>query len=109
MGDCQLPVCCADFTAGQISHEQIVLLKLSRIIELANKTYSLVHFARFDRKSQPARSAIFECSVDAIDVCHTQKASNMIFEGAKFGKGSGREDSNLRPPGPENATDLLAH
>src|SRR5664279_3793714 len=42
------------------------------------------------------------CSVDAVSVTPTyRKPFDMIFERARSAKWSGREDSNLRPPGPE--------
>jgi hypothetical protein len=55
---------------------------------------------------QPSRARVkkvlLNCSIDAVSITPTyRKPFDMIFERAKRKEWSGREDLNLRPPGPE--------
>jgi hypothetical protein len=48
------------------------------------------------------RMLFSNCSVDAVSGTPTyRKPFDSIFQRAKLEEWSGREDSNLRPPGPE--------
>ena len=55
---------------------------------------------------QKVEQGILPCHADAVSVAPTyRKPFDVIFKRAHLEEWSGREDSNLRPPGPENATD----
>jgi hypothetical protein len=77
-------------------------LDAQRIFELANKAYSLYVSQNPVEKAKLLKMLFSNSSVDAISVTPTyRKPFDMIFERARFEEWSGREDSNLRPPGPE--------
>src|SRR5258708_7029126 len=77
-------------------------LGAQRVFELANKAYSLYVSQNSVEKAKLLKMLFSNCSVDAVSVTLTyRKSFGMIFERAQFEKWSGREDSNLRPPGPE--------
>ncbi len=77
-------------------------LDAQRILELANRAYSLYVSQNPLGKAKLLRLLFSNCSVDAVSVTPTyRKPFDMIFQRAKLEEWSGREDSNLRPPGPE--------
>ena len=77
-------------------------LDAQKIFELANKAYSLYISQNPVEKAKLLRMLFSNCSVDAITITPTyRKPFDMIFERAQKEEWSGREDSNLRPPGPE--------
>jgi site-specific DNA recombinase len=77
-------------------------LDAQRIFELANKAYSLYISQNPVEKAKLLRMLFSNCSVDAVSVYPTyRKPFDMIVKRARLEEWSGREDSNLRPPGPE--------
>jgi hypothetical protein len=77
-------------------------LDAQRIFELANKAYSLYVSQNPVEKAKLLRMLFSNCSVDAVSVTPTyRKPFDMIVKRARLEEWSGREDSNLRPPGPE--------
>jgi hypothetical protein len=77
-------------------------LDAQRILELANKAYSLYVSQDSTEKAKLLRMLFLNCLVDAVSVTPTyRKPFDMIVKRAQFEEWSGREDSNLRPPGPE--------
>jgi hypothetical protein len=55
-----------------------------------------------DEKAKLLRMLFSNCSVDVVSAASTyRKPFDRIVKKGSFGKWSGREDSNLRPPGPE--------
>ena len=78
------------------------VLNAQRIFELANKAYSLYVSQNPVEKAKLLRMLFSNCSVDAVSVTPTyRKPFDMIAKRARSEEWSGREDSNLRPPGPE--------
>jgi hypothetical protein len=74
-------------------------LDAQRIFELANSAYSLYVS---QNPAERAKLLFSNCSVDAVSVAPTyRKPFDIVFERARLEEWSGREDSNLRPPGPE--------
>ena len=77
-------------------------LDAQRVFELANKAHSLYISLNLVEKAKLLRMLCSNFSVDAVNVTPIyRKPFDMIFERARFEEWSGREDSNLRPPGPE--------
>jgi hypothetical protein len=77
-------------------------LDAQRIFELANKAYSLYVSQNTVEKAKLLKTLFSNYSVDAVSVTPTyRKPFDMIFKRAHLEEWSGREDSNLRPPGPE--------
>jgi hypothetical protein len=77
-------------------------LDAQRIFELANKAYLLYVSQDSTEKAKLLRMLFSNCSVDAVSVTPTyRKPFDIIVKRAQFEEWSGREDSNLRPPGPE--------
>ena len=78
------------------------VLSAKRILELANKAYFLYVTEKPAEQAKLLRKVLSNCSVDAISLYPTyRKPFDVIFERAKTKEWSGREDLNLRPPGPE--------
>jgi site-specific DNA recombinase len=78
------------------------LLSANRILELANKAYSLYLTQNPTEQAKLLRLVLLNCSIDALSVYPTyRKPFDTIFERVKNEEWSGREDLNLRPPGPE--------
>jgi putative DNA primase/helicase len=78
------------------------LLSVRRILELANKAYFLYLTRKPAEQAELLRKVLLNCSIDAVSVTPTyRKPFDMIFQRAKNNEWSGREDLNLRPPGPE--------
>jgi site-specific DNA recombinase len=77
-------------------------LDAQRVFELANKAYLLYVSQDSTEKAKLLRMMCSNFSVDAASVTPSYRYPfNLIFERAKLNEWSGREDSNLRPPGPE--------
>ena len=77
-------------------------LDAQRILELANRAYSLYVSQDSTEKAKLLRMLFSNRSVDAVSVTPTyRKPFDMIVKRATLEEWSGREDSNLRPPGPE--------
>ncbi|MGA8502612.1 MAG: recombinase family protein [Candidatus Sulfotelmatobacter sp.] len=73
-----------------------------RILELANKAYFLYFMRKPAEQAELLRMVLLNCAIDGASVYPTyRKPFDMIFERAKREEWSGREDLNLRPPGPE--------
>ena len=78
------------------------VLNAQRTLELAHVAYSLYLTQKPAEQAELLRKVLLNCSIDAVSVCPTyRKPFDMIFERAKTKEWSGREDLNLRPPGPE--------
>jgi hypothetical protein len=85
------------------------LLSVKRILELANKAYFLYLTRKPAEQAELLRKVLLNCSIDAVSVTPTyRKPFDLIFQRAKNEEWSGREDLNLRPPGPETTTGLLS-
>ncbi len=78
------------------------VLSAKRILELANKAYFLYVAQKPAEQAKLLRMVLSNCSVDAVSLYPAyRKPFDLIFERAKTKEWSGREDLNLRPPGPE--------
>ncbi len=78
------------------------VLSAKRILELANKAHFLYVTQKPAEQAKLLRMVLSNCSVDAVSLYPTyRKPFDVIFERAKSKDWSGREDLNLRPPGPE--------
>ena len=78
------------------------VLNAQRTLELANVAYSLYLTRKPAEQAELLKKVLLNCSIDAVSVTPTyRKPFDMIFERAKKKEWSGREDLNLRPPGPE--------
>jgi site-specific DNA recombinase len=85
------------------------LLDIRRILELAERAHSLYLTRNPAEQAELLKKVLLNCSIDAVSLYPTyRKPFDMIFKRAKNEEWSGREDLNLRPPGPEIATDLLS-
>ena len=79
-----------------------VPLNAQRVLELANKAYFLYISQNSEEKAKLLRMLCSNFSVDDASVTPTYRYPfNVIFKRAKTNEWSGREDLNLRPPGPE--------
>jgi site-specific DNA recombinase len=77
-------------------------LTVARILELANKAYSLYLTRNSEERAELLRMVLLNCATDGVSVMPTyRKPFDMIFQRAQREEWSGREDLNLRPPGPE--------
>jgi DNA invertase Pin-like site-specific DNA recombinase len=84
-----------DRSAGQ-------LLEMRRILELAQRAYFLYLTRKPAEQAELLKKVLLNCSIDAVSLYPTyRKPFDMIFNRAKNEEWSGREDLNLRPPGPE--------
>jgi hypothetical protein len=81
-------------------------LNAQRTLELAHVAYSLYLTQKPAEQAELLKKVLLNCSIDAVSVTPTyRKPFDMIFERAKNKEWSGREDLNLRPPGPEFEND----
>jgi hypothetical protein len=77
-------------------------LTAQRIIELANKAYFLYFRQNHAQRGELLKSVLLNCETDGVNLTPTyKKPFDLIFQRAKTKEWSGREDLNLRPPGPE--------
>ena len=85
------------------------LLDVQRILELAKDAYFLYLTRKPAEQAELLRNVLLNCSIDAVSLYPTyRKPFDLIFNRAKNEEWSGREDLNLRPPGPETTTDVLS-
>jgi hypothetical protein len=85
------------------------LLDARRILELANKAYFVYFTRKPAEQAELLKMVLLNCSIDAVNLYPTyRKPFDLIFKRAKNHEWSGREDLNLRPPGPEIVTDVLS-
>ena len=78
------------------------LLDVKRILELANKAYSLYLTRKPAEQAGLLRKVLLNCSIDAVSVTPTyRKPFDIIFERAKREEWSGRADLNCRPLAPQ--------
>ena len=84
------------------------LLTARRILELAQNAHSLYVTRNPADQADLLRKVLSNCSIDAVSLYPTyRKPFDLIAKRVKTEEWSGREDSNLRPPGPESANDVL--
>ncbi len=77
-------------------------LTVKRIFELANKAHFLYLTRNSTDRGQLLKSVLLNCDTDGVSFAPTyRKPFDLIFARAKNEDWSGREDLNLRPPGPE--------
>jgi hypothetical protein len=77
-------------------------LTAQRILELANKAHFLYLTRNHAERGQLLKTVLLNCATDGVSPTPTyRKPFDLIFERAKREEWSGREDLNLRPPGPE--------
>ena len=78
------------------------VLSIQRILELAQKAYFLYLTRKPAEQAELLRNVLLNCSIDAVSLYPTyRKPFDIIYRRAKNHEWSGREDLNLRPPGPE--------
>ena len=78
------------------------LLNMQRILELAQNAHSIYLTQKPAEQAELLKKVVLNCSIDAISLYPTyRKPFDLIFKRAKCNEWSGREDLNLRPPGPE--------
>ena len=78
------------------------VLTVERIFELANKARFLYLTRNSLERGQLLKTVLLNCATDGVSLWPTyRKPFDLIFQRAKNEEWSGREDLNLRPPGPE--------
>jgi hypothetical protein len=78
------------------------VLTAQRIFELANKAYFLHLTRNVAERGELLKSVLLNCTTDGVSLSPAyKKPFDLIFQRAKNQEWSGREDLNLRPPGPE--------
>ena len=78
------------------------LLDIRRILELAQMAHSLYVTRKPAEQAELLRKVLLNCEIDAVSLYPTyRKPFDLIFKRVKNQEWSGREDLNLRPPGPE--------
>ena len=84
------------------------LLDVKRTLELANKAHFLYVTQNPAEQARLLKSVLLNCSIDGVSVYPTyRKPFDLIFKRVKNEEWSGREDLNLRPPGPEQRLDQI--
>ncbi len=77
-------------------------LTVQRIFELANRAHFLYLTRNHTERGRLLKSVLLNCATDGVSLTPTfRKPFDVIFERAKREEWSGREDLNLRLPGPE--------
>jgi site-specific DNA recombinase len=77
-------------------------LDVKRILELANGACSLYVTQNHAERGSLLKSVLLNCQTDGVTLTPSyRKPFDLIFQRAKNQEWSGREDLNLRPPGPE--------
>jgi site-specific DNA recombinase len=78
------------------------VLDVQRILELANKACYLYFTRNNADRAELLKKVLLNCSIDAVSLTPTyRKPFDIIFNRVQKKEWSGREDLNLRPPGPE--------
>jgi hypothetical protein len=78
------------------------LLDVRRILELAQSAHSLYVTRKPAEQAELLRKVLSNCSIDAVSLYPTYTYPfDIISKRVKNHEWSGREDLNLRPPGPE--------
>jgi hypothetical protein len=78
------------------------LLNIQRILELAQNAHSIYLTQKPAQQAELLKKVLLNCTIDAVSLYPTyRKPFDLIAKRAKFDEWSGREDLNLRPPGPE--------
>ena len=73
-----------------------------RILELAQTAHSLYVSQKPAEQAKLLKNVLLNCEIDAVSLYPTyRKPFDLIYKRAKNKQWSGREDLNLRPPGPE--------
>ena len=89
----------------QANTDSTSLLSIERILELANKAYFLYVTRKPAEQAELLRKVLLNCSIDGVSLTPTyRKPFDLICKRVKTEEWSGREDLNLRPPGPEVAS-----
>ena len=79
-----------------------MLLTLSRTFELAQKAHSMYLTQKPSEQAELLKLVLLNCAVDGTSIYPEYKMPfNLIAQRSKNQEWSGREDLNLRPPGPE--------
>src|SRR6266404_8547057 len=95
----------ADLSSLQVQVPAENALTVKRIFELANKAHFLYLTRNSMDRGQLLKSVLLNCDTDGVSFVPTyRKPFDLIFERAKSEDWSGREDLNLRPPGPEHSS-----
>jgi hypothetical protein len=77
-----------------------------RILELAQNAHSMYVAQKPTEQAKLLRNVLWNCAIDGVSLYPTyRKPFDLIAMRAKNEQWSGREDLNLRPPGPEPTTD----
>jgi len=78
------------------------VLTVERVFELANRAYSLYVTRNVAGQAQLLKMVLLNCATDGANLWpNYRKPFHLIAQRAKNEEWSGREDLNLRPPGPE--------
>jgi site-specific DNA recombinase len=78
------------------------LADVGRILELAQKAHSLYLTRNTTERADLLRNVLWNCEIDGVSLYPSyRKPFDLIAKRAKTEQWSGREDLNLRPPGPE--------
>jgi len=78
------------------------LTNVRRVLELAQRAHSLNVTRKPAEQAGLLRNVLLNCAIDDVSLYPTyRKPFDLIFKRAKNEEWSGREDLNLRPPGPE--------
>src|SRR5207248_5184551 len=86
--------------SAPVTTEKVLTVK--RIFELANQAHLLYVTRNSSERGQLLKSVLLNCETDGVSLNPTyRKPFDLIFERVKTEDWSGREDLNLRPPGPE--------
>jgi site-specific DNA recombinase len=85
---------------AQVAAQSVLTVK--KIFELANRAHFLYFTRNQAERGQLLKSVLLNCDTDGVSLWPVyRKPFDLIFERAKNQEWSGREDLNLRPPGPE--------
>jgi hypothetical protein len=78
------------------------LIDVHRILELTQHAHSLYVTRKPAEQVEMLRSVLLNCSMDAVSLYPTYRSPfDLIAKRVENEQWSGREDLNLRPPGPE--------
>ncbi len=78
------------------------VLSVERTLELANRAYFLYLTRKPAEQAELLRKVLLNCGIDGANLYPTyRRPFDLICNRAKNQEWSGREDLNLRPPGPE--------